>query len=382
MTTFFCLLSIFFYGLDAQVFPSLLTRLGSSSLQQGLILGSAFFFFPLSSILAGYWADRVSKRLLLMAAMTLMALPFALLGLIEDVWMRIAAVLLFGLGSGAVESLSCSLLSDRNPGRERSILNISQIFFSLGAAGGPALIAGLLHLLPGMGISGLLFLVALVTAAAPFGFLFDGGEGGSPAGPPAGSWAAVLRDRTLLRLSLSLFLYVAAESGSAAWLAKYGELYLGLSPSLSPICLSLFWAGLGLSRALVGFFTISLSNRRLLSASLLLSTAFQVLSFLMRDRSLALASFFVLGFGMGPVWPTLIALAGSLFRESSGTAVGLLVALGGLGLPAVQLLIGLLSAPHLLGLRACLIALALLSLANLLVVQGCLDKGVCLSQNA
>jgi len=77
---------------------------------------------------------------------------------------------------------------------------------------------------------------------------------------------------------------------------------------------------------------------------------------------------------MGPIWPTLVAMAGRWYRGSSGTAIGLLVASGGASAALVQIAVGWLSAPGRLGLRLTLLGLAACTAANLLIVHQVLRR--------
>jgi fucose permease len=170
-------------------------------------------------------------------------------------------------------------------------------------------------------------------------------------------------------LAAALFLYVAAEMGTGSWLAKYGEVHLGLAPALAPICLTAFWGGLSASRILAGSLSTRVPDSTLLYGSLAATLAGQLFSFLVRHPAAALAGFVVTGIGMGAVWPTLVAIAGRRYRQASGTAIGALTASGGLAVAVIQLSIGWLSAPQRLGLRLTLLALSAFTAANFLVVR-------------
>ncbi len=369
MITFLCLLAIFIFALDAQVFPSTLTALGGSSLQQGLLLSSLFFFFPLSSIVAGYLADRIGKRILIIIGLGLMALSFSLCAFFSSIWLRTISVLLFGLGSGSVESQVSAFLSDLHQGRERAVLNTSQTFFSLGAAGGPFLIALIYRLIPGLGLKTLLWGVAVVTALTAAAFLFDPNRRSVLVLNNPVDFKKLLKNKTLRWLSLSIFIYVAAESGISGWLVKYAELNIGLPRAVAPVYLTLFWGGLGISRALVGFLSGRLSDRTLLTVSLSCTLAAQILTFLSTHVTTVMIGIFLIGFCMGCVWPTLVALTGAMFRGSSGTAVGIVISAGGLAVPLIHPLIGFASGPGLLGLKASLLALGIFTVLNIMIVQ-------------
>jgi fucose permease len=368
MLTAISLTAILLVAVDAQVFPSFLTRLGGNATQQGLLLASMFLLYPVSSVAAGFVADRSGKRLVVGAGVLCIAMAFALSALLQGIGARTLLVLLFGLGAGVVESQVSALLSDAHPERGRSILNFSQTLFSAGAAGGPFLIAMIYTFGGSVPLPVLLGFLAALNGVTAAGFLFRSrSERSMQAGAPHGL-GRLLTDRGLLALALSVFLYVGAEMGTAGWLAKYGELELALSPELAPICISLFWGGLGVSRTLVGALPHRTSDRNLLLAAIALTLAARVFTFLLPGRTAGLVGITVLGVGMGSVWPTIVALAGQRFRGSSGTAIGIVVAAGALAIPVVQLLIGVVSQESLLGLRGSMLSLGLFSLLNLILV--------------
>ncbi len=266
------------------MFPSFLTRIGGSAGEQGLLLFSMFLLYPASSLAAGIAADRVGKRAVLGAGLACLAATFALSAAVPDIRVRTLAVLLFGLGEGAVESQATALLSDLSPDRERSMLNWSQLMFSAGAAGGPFLLALLFSLHTGATLAAVLWACSALCAALALGFLLHIGRGSAaPATPRARAalpapevrgrltGGAALGQPGLAVLAAAVFLYVAAEMGTASWLAKYGELELGLSAALAPICISVFWAGLSASRILAASLSARVPDAPLLYGSLVLS---------------------------------------------------------------------------------------------------------------
>jgi fucose permease len=369
MITTLCFLAILAFAVNGQVFPSLLTQLGGTPLQQGFLLSSLFFLFPLSSVISGYTADRTSKRLIIILGLVFIALAFAFSALFNRIHIRILSVLLFGLGGGAVESQTSALLSDLNPDRERSIINFAQIFFSAGAAGGPFLIALTSTLKRNLPPAVFLWAAALIPVFLLMGFAVN--RSGSPGKEkaPLEGFNGLLRKRDLRLFAVIIFIYVAAEMGTAGWLAKYGEVHLRLSPQLAPICITIFWVGEGLSRALVGMMPPSVSNRSLLTWSMLLTLAAQIAVFSHSSLVPALVGIGLIGFGMGCVWPTLVSIVGARFRESSGTAVGIMVAAGGLAVPLIQPILGFLSRDDLLGLQFCLLSLSIFTLVNIIMVR-------------
>ena len=369
MITALCYATILVFSINAQAFPSILTRIEGSIFQQGLLLSSLYLLFPLSSGSAGYIADRIGKRPVLMLGAVAMGVPFVIAAFTAGIWTWIAAVLLFGIGSGILEGQASALLSDANPGRERAVLNASQFFYSVGATGGPFLIVALFNFSPGAALSVPLLAAGVISLFLFLWITFTRGEHAtSPSLEPA-SLRTLYRDRVWRLLCISLFLYVAVEMGTVSWLAMYSHEILGVTEAMAPISIGLFWAGLGLSRAAIGFLKIKAHDRTILLAATATGLVFHCAAFLAKSATVAFVLFFILGFCWGSIWPTLVAAAGKRFKNSTGAAVGIMVASGAMAIPIVQPIIGALSSEGALGMRGTLLALAVLIVANLVVIR-------------
>ena len=94
----------------------------------------------------------------------------------------------------------------------------------------------------------------------------------------------------------------------------------------------------------------------LLSSLFLLFPLSSVLSGVMFDR-------------IGTVWPTFVAMIGRMFKQSSGAAIGLIIAVGGLAVPIMHQIIGVLSREEMFGLRYTLLGLGIFTLGNMFVVR-------------
>jgi fucose permease len=356
-------------AVDVQLLPSVLTRLGGSQVQLGLLLSSLFFLYPAASAGSGWLSDRLGKRPVLAVGAALIAVSFGVAAPFANPWARAAAVVLFGAGSGILEGQSSALLADVHPGRERPILNLAQLFYCIGATVGPLLVAGALSVVPSLGVG------AILAVASGIGFLLFGGflflrDAKTPAAAPAPvSLAALARDREWRLLCISLFLYVAAEMGIAGWVVQYGTEGLGLSQAAAPVCLTIFWGGAGIARILAVFFPAAVPARPLLLASVALTLVGQTAAFTLASPAAVLVALAAAGIGMGAVWPTLVSIAGARYKDSSGMGVGVLIAVGAAAIPVVQPLIGVLSQPRVLGLRLTLLALSAVTLANLFVLS-------------
>ncbi|UCB44649.1 MAG: MFS transporter [Spirochaetota bacterium] len=369
MATALCLYSILIVGLDSQVFPSVLTQIGDTPYQQGLVLASFLLLFPLSSIFAGLIADRIGKRIVLFFGALFLAIPFAISAAVTQLWIRVLALLLFGIGYGTVESQASALLTDIHRGKERSIVNLSQLFYSIGAAGGPFLIALAFKILPTLSVQRIFWTVTAVTSTVAIGFACIRETNTQEVPARSGGLRMVIGDPQGRLLLLIMFFYVAAELGTSGWLAKYAQVHLLLPQTIAPIAITLFWSGLGLSRAIVGFSIHRVPDTHILTVAFIISLIARIAAFLGSSPFSSMILFFIIGFGMGTVWPTLVAIIGARFKETSGSAVGLIIAVGGIASPIIHQIIGVVSREQLLGLRYTMLSLGIFTLINLCIIR-------------
>jgi fucose permease len=368
MTTLLCLYSIFVLALCDQVFPSILTSIGGTTYQQGLLLSSLFLLLPFSSAFAGLAADRIGKKAILTIGALFLAIPFAIAALVGNIWIQIGAVVLFGVGMGSVEGQASALLTDVHSGKERSILNLSQVFFCTGAAGGPFLISLAFRFIPDLGIPTLLMAAAAVASSVVFGFLVLKDSHAPHGTVPHSGFKRVLLDKVGRLLLVSMFLYVTVERGIAGWIVKYIEEQFFFQKTTAPVSLTMYWGGMAVSRIIVWLFFSRMHDTHLLGIALFLTLIFQVFIFAATAPATALFCLFFFGFGMGTVWPTIVAMVGARFKESSGSAVGLIAASGAAAVPIIHQVIGILSQERFFGLRTSLFGLTAVTALNLFIV--------------
>lgn len=362
--------AIFIFAFDAQIYPSIITEVAANPLGQGLILSSSYVLFPVTSVAAGYVADKIGKPFILSLGAVVMAVPFVFGGFLPLLQLRIVFALAFGIGGGIIEGQSSALLTDLHPGNERSVLNISQVFYCLGAAGGPFFISMLYRLVPDLSVRMLLLSfgfasLILFPLFLSLSFYYRGRTIKHAEAPIK----TLFTNGTFRLLCLSMFLYVSAEIGTAVWLARYGVEYLSMTLETAPLLIMFFWIGLGITRFIVGVFPLRISSFKLITTCLLSAIIFQMLSFLFLDRYLVFIFVTLLGASLGTIWPTLVSIAGRYFRDKSGSAIGIMIACGAVGIPIISLLTSWISSIPFIRLRGTMLFLSLFFLANLILVR-------------
>jgi FHS family glucose/mannose:H+ symporter-like MFS transporter len=142
-----------------------------------------------------------------------------------------------------------------------------------------------------------------------------------------------------LYLVAMTFLVTGIEAAFGGWLTTYaGRMHHGLTVTVAaPTC---FWAGLLLSRFIWALFGVSVKTGHLLRGSLWLIACSAILLIATSSSVGVLLAAFGLGFGLGPVYPLLLALALD-FKES-----GVIFFVAGLGCACLPWLTGLISNQH------------------------------------
>ena len=365
--------SILIFAAGVSITPVSLRAIGESCGVEPKLLGSRLFFvefagFFAAVLLGGYLADRVGKRPILQVGCLLSCLGFVLMSACPPVGLAVVGIGVAGAGGGIVESLVSALLSDAYPERRQAYLNMSQVFYGIGAVAAP--FAAGLAIRRGLGwrfsyvAAAVLFGVALAWYAVqrvPSAARGPTGNGQHSAGSP-------LREPLLWAACVGMFLYVGAEQAVACWTPQYFTERWEFPPDRAGLMLSLFWAGMIPSRLLAGVLYRRVRDVNLVIVCLALSAVAQAALFSTGSSVVAACLAPLLGFTFGAVWPTILACTGRWFPRRTGTAFGMVVASGALAIVVVPPLIGLMA--HRSSLGPLLTGAALLSAANALLFLG------------
>jgi fucose permease len=220
------------------------------------------------------------------------------------------------------------------------LLNRLHAFWGVGALLGPVLAAWIV----GFAAWTVVWLV-LAVAGVPLvaGFLvayprLPSAQGRSA--PVTGSLLrAALRERGVLSGAAMLAVYVGLELGVGTWGFSYLVQARGLPTSLAGYSVSGYWLGLTLGRFLISPVAarIGATTAGMMYACLAGVTTAAALAWLSPTAALASAALVLLGFFLGPVFPTTMAIAPRLTQDRLvPTAIGVMNAasvVGGAALP-------------------------------------------------
>lgn len=328
--------SLFAFALSVTVLPAAANEViaqichGSNALF-GWIYPVWTVGFFICVLIGGRYADKRGKLPVMFAGCLLMGAGAYLFARAPGYYVALAAVLVMGAGGAFTEAISMALVADVFGTRRTAMLNIAQLLFATGAVIGPLATASMLaqHVdwrwafIGTAAVCLLAAVVCLVSAARR--------EERPLAHQHEGDWRKLIRDRLILLFSLGILLYVAAETGQASWLAVYFKQHLKSQGQIAASTVAIFWAGIGVGRGTAAWLSRHVSDYSLICWSLGLAALLEAALLLSPSPGLALASVVLLGFSLGPVWPTIISRAGAAHPMESGVVVAIVVSAGGLG---------------------------------------------------
>lgn len=335
------ILAIFVYGMIAAmlgtILPDLSARFHLTPNQNGKIALAQAMGLILASVAVGPLVDNEGKKVGLVLGLALISAALFALPRSKGFGSIVLYLFLLGLGGGVIVTAANALVSDISEARRASTLNLLNLFFGLGGLATPFISANLLS----RNSIRLCYTVAVLTVITLAVHV------ATPMPGPTGERSFVFADvgpvlgrPVLFLLALFLFLYVSCEVGVWNWLARH-LIAQGIPEARALNILSLGFAlGLLIGRVAVSPVLISVPAPTVtLAASVLMAiTTFLMLN--TSNSSVAWILVFLAGISMAPVFPTTLAMVGDAFPRMTGTAMGIVITCGWIGLAISSNIIG------------------------------------------
>ncbi len=319
-------------------------------------IGIAFFTISIGFALAGLSNGALLHRFGVRTALTAGGSAFMLGGLYlasrPPFVAFVLAQVVIGYGVGVLESVLNVCLSAM-PGAT-TLLNRLHAFWGVGALLGPLLAAWIIGFAPWT-VVWLVLAGASVPLLAGFLLAYPRSAPGAPGAPdapdapvpgaaeapvptPASMLGAALRGRGVQLGAAMLAVYVGLEASVGSWGFSYLVQARALPESIASYTISGYWLGLTLGRFLISPIAarVGATTARMIYACLAGVTAAAALAWL-SPAVLACVALGLLGFLLGPVFPTTMAVAPRLTQARLvPTAIGVMNAAavgGGSALP-------------------------------------------------
>ena len=247
---------------------------------------------------------------------------------------------LMGIGRGTVSIFNNSIINDYGDGKPAS-LNILHTFFALGAFFAPFLTSGMLelsfswiHILYAMTV---LYLTSLAGyASMPLKEKSDLNQHQKKPGQKDTD-SSYLKSFRFYCIGLVLFFYMGVENCVNGWFITYLQDIGVMTDSYAANLVSLTWIVIMIGRITCAWLSGRVPRRVLLLANCIGSSAALFLLISSQNIILITISMALIGFFLAGIYPTSVAITGSLLRgTSSGMAVLMAMsALGGIAAPQI-----------------------------------------------
>ena len=317
--------------------PQMAEAQGAALDRAGLLVSAKFLGFMITVVLTGAALDRWGGRVVLGLSLALMAVGQLGIATLPGLPALLASGLVLGLGFGILDVAGHVVIVQFNRERVTAALNYLNVSFAVGALVGP-LIAGVAlrggvpyRAVYGAGAA-VAVLFALLYVATPLRHERTVRvRGGSHPGSPARE-SGLLARPVIWALGGVMLLYVGAEAGLGAWLFTYLRRVGGLEEAVASWSVSLFWVGLVGGRLLGARLADRVTTGALTLAALALtSAALAGLAFGPSWLALQLPAAVLVGVGLGPIYPNVIAVGAALFPQRVSTMTSRLITFASIG---------------------------------------------------
>ena len=347
---------MFFFGVVmavlGAVLPVLTGQVHLDLRQTGNLFLAMNFAMLASGLVVGPFMDRFGKKLVLIAGPVFVAAALALIAGVTSYPTLITSVVLLGLGGGALNSATNTLVADlhSDPRAKSSALNLLGVFFGFGALFLPFVIGSLVKTL---GLAAILY-VTMALSIIP-AILFTALAFPPPRhekGLAAREVGGLARNRLVLLLGFLLFF----ESGNEFIMGGYTSSYLTremhTSISAASYLLAVYWGAIMVGRLISSRLVLRRKPSSLILASAAAAAAGVAILLAAPSPFIAGAGIAIVGLSFASIYPVTLGFAGSRFEAYSGSVFGILFAIALVGGMTLPWAVGQLAQIH--GLRAAL----------------------------
>ncbi|HYE67216.1 MAG TPA: MFS transporter [Anaerovoracaceae bacterium] len=328
------LLSILCFGVGLTIVGPLLSVIANEYdfpiRYSGVIFSSNFFGFILFNITFALYLTHIDLRKILV--IILFAYSLCLAAFTQANSFPAVLVLMFLIGGlgGLIESTSSVLIVKLNRGREGYYLNLSQVFFGIGAIIGP-LGSGYMEQ-AAIVWQNMFVLVAVLSAISGAIFLFFRMEvKGSEEKLKYKDFMVLTGNKKLLILMVCMMLYTGAEIGMWGWISTLLKNSYAALPMEAGFAVALFWVFMTVGRYITAKLTNSITLKRIILILSIGATASTLVLAIWNSERLLWIMIPFIGLFLSGIWPTIVALSGDITGKHSGPAAYMVIASGALG---------------------------------------------------
>jgi MFS family permease len=324
---------MFFLGVGTVIIGAAAGNIGLTPARTGLLVAAQNVGFMGTVLLAGALSDTTDKARLMSAGSLVLAVSFFFYYLWPAYALNLAIMLFIGAGIGTYEGTADAMLIGLHERRQSLHISVNHFFVTFGCL---ATTLYLMFLQMDWRRSMVQSAVVVLVLAAVF--LFSRAGVGSVGASKVAERIAFLRTQR----TLALFLVLATmgcgiELGLTGLLTSFLIDLRGYDLVGSKLGLVLFLGGVAAGRLVLGFLSSRVSPLTLVTTLFGAAAACStVLLFAAMPAAATDVMLILMGMAVSCLFPLLISMTGRLYRDISGTALGILklgVPIGGILIP-------------------------------------------------
>ena len=306
-------------GLLGPSLPAMVADLGITYAQAGFFFTLLSFGSLIGTSLGAMGSDHVPRKILFGGCVLLLAAGLFVLGVMPSYSLVALVIFLLSLTGSPIGAIGQSIMLGMFPDKRERYLSYMSFFGALGSLIAPVVVslnfsASLSWRWPFMETAVLAFIVFVVLMVMPI-------PSAAPVHRPA-KLAAIVKNRAVLVSAVLIFFSMGADLGFSYWLAEYFKSELHASLRMSSSVVGVYLVGIILGRILVPVFLRRMSARANLIMGLGIAVASIVPFILVPSIPFKIALCALYGFGIGPLFPLLVARGTREFPSQSGSGHG------------------------------------------------------------
>ncbi len=321
--------------------PSLRDKFILDDIASGAMFSVLPFGILAGSLIFGPVVDRRGYKMLLSLSCIILGAGFEGIALASTTAFLKLFIFMIGLGGGAINGATNSLVSDISDSGKGANLSLLGVFFGIGALGMP-LVLGIME--QRFSFESIISVIALMSVATGIIYLIIRlPEPKQVHGIEMKSLLLFFKDKVLLLIALFLFFQSSFEGIMNNWTTTYMILYQGVTSKIALFTLTLFVSGMTVMRLLAGTALRNIKIKKIITISFILILISIILIKSSVSTSLVMAGFMLTGIGLAYGFPTMLGFVGERYAELSGTAFSFVISIGLIGNMSLNFSMGLIA---------------------------------------
>ncbi len=310
----------------------------------GILFTFTFVGLTVFVPIGGYLADRIGKKTVLNVSVA--GLTLALIGFVNAPSFTVLCLvsIFFGGFGGVTESMIGAFVLDLNTEKPDYYVNMTQVFFGIGAIIGPMAVGRFLSV--GLDWRAAYTFLGVPLAIVAVIFLFSKTKNITDHHVKTDFDNKTLRLSELFKskgfilLCFAMFFYTGSEVGAWGWMCTYLEESFLFTTDQSTVAVALFWFSLTIGRIFCGWLTSRFSTVRIIVVLALSSAFFTLISAVVKSNIGIYTTVIAMGLAFSSQYPLILSYAGRMTGKSSGTVFSILTAFSGIGNMVVPFVMG------------------------------------------